>query len=569
MKKIFLTITFIGILASGCDSYLDKQPLDTPSSTTYLSTEAEINLALTGVYSSTYWNTGNLPSQILFDLYTEIGVERTGGIASGSFDAANGTVSSFWTFAYTTISRANVLLDGMTRAKANTPVATYNRLEAEAKVLRAWGYYHLIGLFGDVPYYTKPLEPSEYYTLERTPKKTIVDAMMADLDDAATKLNWAVTERGRVSRGVALGLKARLALIDGRYKVAADAANAVITGGQYGLNPNFGDLFKKVGQSSNVGKEIMYEMLYPDAVANPVTYVGLGQGSRTLAGQSGRFPQQPLVDRFECVDGKRIDQSPLYDPKNPSKNRDSRLKWTVTMNGDTIEATASSTKRKCVFNIYDTNAQIFNYTTGKYALATNADFSNAFGPVKNGMGYLWAKYSYDVDQDFFRSKSGFIYMRYAEILLTYAEAKLEAGEVDVSVINAINLVRRRSKMPDVAADVAGSVTKLRQLIRREKTVEFGDEGLHLFDIRRWGTGVLVLNTKVYGAAKEAAKPLSTVTFGGAGSAQDLNDVADYTPSDALRFTREARVFTEGKHNLWPIPQRERDINPKITQNPNW
>lgn len=569
MKKIFLTISFLGMLASSCDSYLDKQPLDTPSSTTYLSTEAEINLALTGVYSSTYWNTGNLPSQILLDLYTEIGLERTAGIASGSFDAANGTVSSFWTFAYTTISRANVLLDGMTRAKANTPVATYNRLEAEAKVLRAWGYYHLIGLYGDVPYYTKPLEPSEYYTLERTPKKTIIDAMITDLDDAATKLNWAVTERGRVSKGVALGLKARLALMDGRYKVAAEASNAIITGGQYGLNPNFGDLFKKAGQTTNIGKEIMYEMLYPDAVANPVTYVGLGQGSRTLAGQSGRFPQQPLVDRFECTDGKRIDQSPLYDPKNPSKNRDSRLKWTVTMHGDTIEATASNTKRKCVFNIYDANTQVFNYTTGKYVLATSADFSNPFGPVKNGMGYLWAKYSYDVDQDFFRSKSGFSYMRYPEILLTYAEAKIEAGEVDASVINAINLVRRRSKMPDVAADVAGNVAKLRQLVRREKTVEFANEGLHLFDIRRWGTGVLVLNTKVYGAAKDATKPVPIVTFGGSGSAQDLNDVADYTSSESLRFTREARVFTEGKHNLWPIPQRERDINPKITQNANW
>ena len=348
-----------------------------------------------------------------------------------------------------------------------------------------------------------------------------------------------------------------------------DASNAVIMGGQYGLNPNFGDLFKKVGQTANVGKEIMYEMLYPDALANPVTYMGLGQGSRTLAGQSGRFPQQPLVDRFECTDGKRIDQSPLYDPKNPSKNRDSRLKWTVTMHGDTIEATASNTKRKCVFNIYDANSQIFNYTTGKYALATNADFSNAFGPVKNGMGYLWAKFSYDVDQDFFRSKSGFSYMRYAEILLTYAEAKIEAGEVDASVINAINLVRRRAKMPDVVTDVAGNVAKLRQLVRREKTVEFANEGLHLFDIRRWGTGVLVLNTKVYGAAKEATKPTPTVNFGVAGSTQDLNDIADYTSSDALRFIREVRVFTEGKHNLWPVPQRERDINPKITQNANW
>ena len=569
MKKIFLTIAIIGILTTGCDNYLDKQPLDTPASTTYLTTEAEINLALTGVYNSSYWNTGNLPSQILLDLYTEIAVERTGSLASGSFDAANTTVSNFWSFAYTTISRANILLDGMVRAKANTPVATYNRLEAEAKILRAWGYYHLIGLYGDVPFYTKPLEPSEYYSLERTPKKTIIDALLTDLDDAVTKLNWASTERGRVNKGVALGLKARLAMLDGRYKIAAEATNTIITGGQYGLNPNYADLFKKAGQTANIGKEIMFEFLLPDAVANPVSYIGLGQGSRTIAGQSGRFPQQPLVDKFECKDGKRIDQSPLYDPANPSKNRDSRLKWTVTMHGDTIEATASGAKRKCVFNIYDANTQIFNYTTGKYALATNADFSNAFGPVKNGMGYLWAKFTYDVDQDLFRSKAGFAYMRYAEILLMYAESKIELGEIDASVINALNLVRKRSQMPNVAPEVAASPALMKQLARREKIVELADEGLHLFDMRRWGTGVLTMNTKVYGAAKEATKPTPKPTFGGIGSVQDLNDIVDYTPTDALRFTREVRSFVENKHNLWPIPQRERDINPKITQNPNW
>ena len=108
-----------------------------------------------------------------------------------------------------------------------------------------------------------------------------------------------------------------------------------------------------------------------------------------------------------------------------------------------------------------------------------------------------------------------------------------------------------------------------QLARREKIVELADEGLHLFDMRRWGTGVLTMNTKVYGAAKEATKPTPKPTFGGTGSVQDLNDIVDYTPTDALRFNREVRSFVENKHNLWPIPQRERDINSKLTQNPNW
>ena len=135
------------------------------------------------------------------------------------------------------------------------------------------------------------------------------------------------------------------------------------------------------------------------------------------------------------------------------------------------DLTASGAKRKCVFNIYDANTQIFNYTTGKYALATNADFSNAFGPVKNGMGYLWAKFTYDVDQDLFRSKGGFAYMRYAEILLMYAESKIELGEIDASVVNALNLVRKRSQMPNVAPEVAASPALMKQLTRREKIVE--------------------------------------------------------------------------------------------------
>ncbi|WP_266366484.1 RagB/SusD family nutrient uptake outer membrane protein [Tellurirhabdus rosea] len=567
MKKILLFILSALTLTS-CEDYLDRQPLDTPASASYYNNEAEMNLALTGVYSSNYWTTGNLPVQVLYDLYTDIGLERAPGIAQGNYDATNGTVSSFWGFMYTTVARANALLAGMERGKANVPAANFNRIQAEAKVLRAWAYYHLMGLYGDVPFYTEPLLPEQFYTLTRTERAKIADFLITDLEDAAPKLEWASRERGRVNRGVALGLIAKVALMLNRHQVAADAAKRVIDGNFYGLNPRFQDLFTLAGQQANAGREIMFEMLYPTDAAFPVSFMALGQGSRAIAAQSGRFPLQALVDKFEAIDGKRIDESAVYSPAQPSRNRDPRLKWTVTMHGDTITGNTSGTRRRAVFNIYDAQTSFFNFNTNTWANAANADVTNPFGPVLNGLGLLWAKWTYDEAQDMFASKTGFAYMRYAEILLTYAEAKIELNQIDQTVINAMNLVRRRAGMPNVDPAIQSNQTKMRQLVRRERTVELANEGIHLFDMRRWGTGRLVMNTIVYGAPRTRTAVAPIPSFGTPGSPQDLNDIPNYTAGDAVRFKREQRTFDD-KHNLFPIPQRERDINRSLTQNQGW
>jgi starch-binding outer membrane protein, SusD/RagB family len=569
MKKIFLSIIIISFSLVSCNDYLDRQPLDVSATTNFFTNEAEINLGLTGVYGSSYWTIPNfLPTQLLLDLYTDTGLERGAGIASGSFDATQGTLATMWGNMYACVSRATALIDGMKRGQKNVPAATYARLEAEAKVLRAWSYYHLIGMWGDVPFYTQPLNPDEFYTLGRTDKNKIADAMLADLEDAQAKLDWAPKDRGRVSRGVALGLKAKYGLLLGRYQQAADDAKKVIDNGYHGLYPRFQDLFVRSTQNNNTNKEIMFELLFPDDQASPINYIVLGQGSRSLTMQSGRFPLQALVDKYECTDGKRIDESPLYDPANPSKNRDSRLKWTVTMHGDTISGRFSSLRR-CVYNIYDANQQIFNFTTNTWAAGTNQDVANAFGPVKNGMGYLWAKYSYDDGQDAATQKTSFIYMRFAEILLTYAEAKIELNQMDASVVSALNRVRTRAGQPNVEAGITSNQAKMRQLVRRERTVEFALEGMRLFDIRRWGIANKAINTFVYGAAKDRTKPAVAPSFGTPGSVEDINDIPNYTPTDALRFKREQRFFDERKNGLFPIPQRELDINKSLTQNVGW
>lgn len=568
MKKTLFIAALALVGLSGCQEYLDRQPLDTPAAATYFTNEAEMNLALTGVYSANYWVVGSVPAQVFYDLYTDIGLERSGGLASGSFDANNGTLSTYWSFMYQTVARANVVIQGIERNKANVPIAVYNRLQGEAKVLRAWAYYHLMGNFGDVPFYTDPLTTEQFYTLARTERAKIADFLLTDLDDAAAKLDWASRERGRVNRGVAIGLQSKIALLLGRNQVAADAAKKVIDGAFYGLNPRFQDLFTLAGQQTNVSREIMFEQVLPTDAAFPVSFIALGQGSRTLAGQSGRFPLQALVDKFETIDGKRIDESTLYNPARPRERRDPRLKFTVSVEGDTITATASNVRRRAIFNIYEATTPVFNFNTGTYASGANVDLTNPFGPVLNGMGVLWSKFTLDDAQDMFTSKTGFTYMRYAEILLTYAEAKIELNQIDATVISAMNTVRRRAGMPNVDPIIAGNQLKMRQLIRREKVVELANEGIHLFDMRRWNTGQSSMNTLVFGASRTRAATAPTPTFGAAGSETDLNDIPNYTAGSALRLRREQRTYTE-RNNLFPIPQRERDVNKALTQNKDW
>jgi hypothetical protein len=561
MKRKILYIAGLCLslhLFSGCTDYLEEAPLDAPATGQFFNNQMEMNAALNAVYKSVYWNTGTTPYQSVFDGWTDIALLRAPDLGEGNFDVFNANSKNIWTMAYTTIQRANTMIEGMEMGKANVPVAVYNRMQAEARGVRAFAYFYLVNMFGDVPLLTKPLLPSEFYNQTRAPKADVIKFIYSELDAAAAGLDWAPADRGRMSKAVVLGLKARTAFYNKEYKVAADAAKLVIDGAGLGLNPKFQDLFTRAGQTPNAGKEIMFEILYTDADANAITYLPLGSISRAAGGQSGRFPQQRLVDMFEAKDGKRIDESAIYDPKNPRLNRDNRLKYTVAIPGDTISMNMTT----LVYDIYK-SATSFRNADGTWSTKANADYDNAYGPSKSGVGLLHAKYTMTAENAF-SARVNFILMRYAEILLTYAESKIELNEIDTSVLNAINLVRKRAGQPDA---VAGDQTKMRQLIRRERTVELAMEGFRWFDIRRWDIASIVMPQKVMGIAKDPAvvpaKPNFKLT-----ATHDLNNIPTYAESESARMVREIRYWYP-KLNLLPIPQSERDINPGLTQNPEW
>src|SRR5690606_9626959 len=148
----------------------------------------------------------------------------------------------------TTIQRANTILAGMEPNKDKIPAAAYDRMHAETRILRAWAYHYLAFMFGDAPLITKPLTQPEYKTQVRTPKAEIIQFIYKELDEAGSVLPWLPTERGRVGRAVAMGLKARTALTNKEYPLANAAAKEVIDNAGLGLNPEFKDLFTRSGQ---------------------------------------------------------------------------------------------------------------------------------------------------------------------------------------------------------------------------------------------------------------------------------------------------------------------------------
>lgn len=584
-------LTLASLLVS-CDDFLNRQPLDTPSSASFLSNEAEIKLGLTGVYNAAYWaRTGNVPDLKRIEGSTDLIISRKTDpealIAmgdNGPFIAGNAWSENAWGQGYRVVSRANDILEGMKRGEAKTPKASYARMRAEALTLRAWAYFNLMVWYGDVVYYTSPLKPEEYETQTRTSVETIAKALYRDLDEAYAALDFNPAERGRVSKGFALGLKARLAMLIKDYATAAEATNTIIKSNAYGLNPNYPNLFTLAGQNANAGKEVIFQMMYPTENPNIASWMVVGYTPRqTLGAQSNNFPTQAMVDKFECTDGLRIDESPLYDPKNPSKNRDKRLRWTLYMPGDTVEVRMSKNpalpyqnpNQRFIFNIHSDQIFRWNWNTSKFDVVNgNPDFvtsSNSvwqFGATGavGGVGYVWRKYN-DIDQYAWELKTPYILMRYAEILLMYAEAKIELNQIDGSVTEAINAVRRRVGQP---VTTHTDPAKLRQLVRRERAVEFGIEGLRLFDIRRWGIVNEAMNTQIVGAAKNPNDAPALPTFGAKGSVQDLNDIPDYTASISKRISsrNEIRKNTD-KHKLWPLPQGELDKNKSLKQNTGW
>lgn len=552
MKRTYIPIIILLVLACAACKKLDRYPLDSPSSETFYSNKTELDAAVAALYNNAlyvqdseewtdnYWNRTNQGNEI---------IHGTATIQSSNFN-------NLWLTSYKGIARANGILDNINKAQDIT--ADYRKqVEAQARFARAWEYALLIAHFGDVPLITTTLSLEDSYKIKRSPVADVQKYVYSELDFAASVLPATYTTGTQYfTKGAALGIKARLAISMNDWATAAATAQLVMNQKTYSLYSSYRNLFLRVGQHSS---EVM--LSFPRSLTYGVTYDIQYTLSRLTGGFASNIPTIELIDSYECTDGKTIDQSPLYDPKKPFNNRDPRLKATIVTPGVNWLG--------YVYQNHPDSAMVFSTAANK--LVANKDNKSSANPFASYTGYLWMK-TIDDSQlaNYNKVDLDQIVMRYAEILLIYAEAKIELNQIDQSVLDAINSVRARgygvavtatTQYPAVTTNVQAD---LRRILRRERRVEFAFEGRRYMDLLRWKLAEAVFNKPMYGVPlNKADYPFpGTPTF-------DANDIPSYDAFAAKLTKIDTRTFNPAKNYLWAVPYNELALNKDLGQNPGW
>ncbi len=332
-----------------------------------------------------------------------------------------------------------------------------NEWKAEVLFLRSFYYFYLTEFYGDVPLilhsYTlnNPLLP-------KSPKDTIVNQILNDLNTAISYLpNTAYTD-GHIVQGTALLLKAKIYLYNSDYQDAATLTQQIIQSDLFKLYPDYYTLFLHSGQGSN-NTEIMFSVRY-------LSPNDENQSNIQWGWYLGVQPFQNLVDEYECTDGLPISQSPLYDPAHPYNNRDPRLNATIMVPGSSYgfgpDGDAEWDQRRVLIQ------KPLLYNIRKYVDSTIQGVS-ASQHCENDV----------------------VLLRYADVLLTYAEAQNEVAGPDASVYAAVNQVRARVSMPPLPGGLSQS--NMRDRIRHERRIEFAFESQRWLDLKRWNLAEQKIN----------------------------------------------------------------------------
>jgi len=452
-----------------------------------------------------------------------------------------GDAGVLWGRSYRGIRDCNYALSIL--PKLNFSPAHKTHIEGELKFIRAFRYQDLIRNYGPVVLMgdkvtglTSNLQDPSLFT-----RATMAESMayvLAQLDDAAAKLplnNDATWELGRATKGAALALKSRLALYAasplynvGTWPDAVNAAQAVINLNKYGIyQGGYDNLFL-----TNETNEVIFERLYTKNANH--THMEIANGPNGYGGWAGNTPLQNLVDDYEMDNGKPItDPTSGYDPNNPYTHRDPRFDYTVLHNespyrGDVVETFIPGGK--------DSKDGPSNWNTTKTGYYLRKYMDDAY-PLQNPWG-----------------NAGFhpwIYFRYAEILLNFAEASNEAYGPDViptgatlSARQAINMIRERAgvNMPDLPAGLTQS--QMQSAVRYERRVELAFEEHRFYDVRRWKIANVTEN-----------KPAGGVII-----TKNPDGSFSYTPKVALA----GRSFLQ-QHYWLPIPRTEIQASGNLLQ----
>ena len=521
MKKLIYILAGIILLTSCKKDFLDRQPLDEYSESSLWSNAKDAETALTGCYNG--WESAD---RLIYmdcasdNAYNQFPWEGYTALGNMQLLTPTNTGAGMWSFG--TIQRCNWFLANVDITPMDDNLKA--RMKGEARFIRAYTYLNAAQLYGDFPLIIKQLTTAEANVVTRTPKAEVMDFVIKELGELSADLptSYSGSDVGRITRGAALALKGRAELFTGKNGEAVSTYQKVMDLGVYTLFPSYQDLFRIQNDNNS---EIVLDVQYKE---NDYSNGILGvMPSSSYGGWSSIDPTQSLVDAYEMKNGKKTsDAGSGFDANNPYKDRDPRLSATVVYPGMFYE--------------------------GKYYNSIDKSSSDYYAENNNSKtGYIVKKYTSNLSDfsDMWNTGLNMPVIRYAEVLLGYAEAKIEANQIDASVYKAINDVRQRAGMPVLDQSVYNNQISLRSAVRNERRVELAMEGLRWFDVQRWKIAEQVMNGQVYGARL--------------GKVNESNGALTLSSE---RIQVEKRVFDPAVNYLWPVPQKERDINKTLNQN---
>ncbi|GAA4199828.1 RagB/SusD family nutrient uptake outer membrane protein [Pedobacter jeongneungensis] len=490
-----------------------------------------------------------MTSQFTDESIANNGQIEVSAMNSGQFlDPGAADITGIYAQMYRGIRNANLMLANVDKVPW-TDLYNPSYIKGEQLYLRAYFYFELLRRFGGVVILTQPQEFTEASTdLPRSSYAETFSLILSDLEQALTLLpltnaDWPnpAAQANRATGAAVMALKARALLFDAsplnnqgndlaKWKKAADASKAIMDLNKFSLEPNYANVLTVANSNEYIriwprgGRGFIGTYLSDFLI--PTSYGGA---------QSNLSPVQNHVDLYEMANGKAItDASSGYNPQNPYLNRDPRFYVNILYNNATWQGRAVQTWQS------EPNAQgIVTYGT---------DISTATSITKTSyyLKRLWPEAS--------RSGStasallNYVFYRYAEVLINYAEALNEESGPTAEVYNAVNAIRLRAKMPVLPAGL--SQAEMRERIRNERAIEFAFEDMRWWDILRWKKGPEIV-----------AQPMEAMKV-----VKNANGSFSYNVIELPAFKK---VFNNNMY-LYPIPRTEMNkTSGALKQNPGW
>jgi len=515
MKIHYIIILVLAVTVVSCGDFLEVLPEDRITTASFPENERDIQLALSGLYSllreNSIYNEGLFGYGILDGATPNAfnwGNTPIAKAGNGQLSSSDGDIITFrWTRCYAIVSRANEFLNLL--VNVDLPEDAKRQYIGEAHFLRGLAYSLLADAYGGVPLITERISPQEARELPRASLEETWDLVHSDYEVAINNLDVTAPQPGRATKGAALGLNLRAYLYQNDYQKVLEIADQIEALEIYSLFPSYEDLFSPGNENNS---EVIFDVQYMQGENSQGSFIdqycGTGTGSFTRG--TRYVPTDDLVDAYETVDGSPVN------PNDPYNNRDPRLAFTVVLPGSFI--------LDHQFPNYLYPGGAFNHpgnrlkhlSTRKYRIQNMADLP------PSGQSYI-----------------NNIVLRYADVLLSKAEAIIETGG---SIDDAIALINRiRTEREDVKISLLPNglgQAEAREVLRHERRIEFALEGLYWSDIRRWKIG-------------EELYPLVIKDHTG-------GVIETRFPGGYLEF-----------YDLLPITVNELSLNENLEQNPGW